>query len=596
LITSTVTQDIIETSTATLQDNLEDQITQTIQPSSTLSGAYLAKRVVDGTTTDFSIWYSNALLAAISGGTLIASGTDQNLSDFTLSFTLNVSDTATDYSPPFDNSGNLIIDSQTRYVGFSGVDQSFDAIVATDNLGEFAVFAIPSGVFLNNTTQNGYQDLGFVGIETLASQMPVNGVSGYAGFALGVDTELISGEAQYHDSTLMNMYMEVNWLNGKAIGRIDDPEGGNIFFFGDVSDGTLTNITLGGYNNKDEDNTTEMVSWVEGTVKTAKFYGSAYQGFGMSGSGEFYDIASDQSSSVGSGRMVTAAFRKALDVVDTTSPTGSVTFQGFVIGVSENMTDPSSNRRLFMNYGSSDFVLNIDRESGTLSGLLSAEDTITGMATINYLEIGGSHGSAYVLDDNMVGLIGDTGSDAITTDMYTGGLKTYGNYLITGDINDQFSDYVTWGYWEIAYTDPESGAPYHLHMPGSYWIAGELTPDSTIASLASSNITGVYSGVARGVCIDTASVVSELTNGSSQITINFGTSQVTGNIAFDQITLNLTNGAITASTSGFSAEISSASTSSVNGAFYGPQAQAIAGNFNADISGNTYLGIFGGNR
>ena len=62
-------------------------------------------------------------------------------------------------------------------------------------------------------------------------------------------------------------------------------------------------------------------------------------------------------------------------------------------------------------------------------------------------------------------------------------------------------------------------------------------------------------------------------------------------------TLNVTStiGALTAP--GFSASIPPAATSFVNGSFYGPNAESIAGNFYVDFGGsNRYMGVFGGDR
>nr|HOO47629.1 transferrin-binding protein-like solute binding protein [Deltaproteobacteria bacterium] len=164
------------------------------------------------------------------------------------------------------------------------------------------------------------------------------------------------------------------------------------------------------------------------------------------------------------------------------------------------------------------------------------------------------------------------------------------------DPHSQYSEYVTWGYWEISYEDPESAAQYHLHLPGDFWIAGELTPASVIQDLAMNNIQGSYAGGAKGICINTLSEVSELTGGVSQIQVDFGTYQVSGNITFDQVNLELDSGIVYASSPQFSAGILGAGTSLVNGAFFGPNANAVGGNFDADMSGTRYMGIFGGSR
>ena len=599
-----VSQDIIDTSTAASQDSLEDTVTQTVESGIPLSGEFLARCTADMTTTDFTTWYGSTAGAHVLSGSVAGSGTDQNGIVFDFSFTMNPYDPDAVYAPPFNEVGDPTAEMQTRYVGLPGVDQDFQNVVISDNLGEFATFAIKDGLFTRDSVQYGYRDLGFVGVPTLASQMPADGVCSYMGPAIGVDMQLISGQTMHIDTEMSAMMMELNWLSKKVIGRIDFDTGpsdptqdqysdGKTFFFADIEGSTLTNMRLCGPGGPGDETMPDRITWVEGTGGFAQFYGSEYQGIGITGTGAFYDIATDQATPIGTGRMISAGFREMQEDFDLTSPTGTATFQGFLTGLSEDMDDIYTNRRLFMNFDSSDFSFTVDKNTGTLSGTLSATDQISGSSSLNFLEIGMSHGSAFVLEDNMVAIIGDTGSDAIETGASTGGLKPYGNYLITGGIDEQFSEYVTWGYWEISYEDPESAEQYHLHMPGSYWIAGELTPSSVISDMVTNNITGTYSGGAKGIHINTSSEVSELTNGASSIQVNFGTYQVTGSINFDEINLPLTGSSLTPTTSSFSSQISGAASSSVNGAFFGPNAEALGGNFDAEISGSRYIGIFG---
>jgi hypothetical protein len=94
-------------------------------------------------------------------------------------------------------------------------------------------------------------------------------------------------------------------------------------------------------------------------------------------------------------------------------------------------------------------------------------------------------------------------------------------------------------------------------------------------------------------------MVQELANGKTNISINFAstsTTAISGSLNFDQLILNVTGtpGAVT--NSGFSATVDGAAASRVNGAFYGPSAEGIGGNFNADMGGMKYHGIFAGDR
>jgi hypothetical protein len=152
----------------------------------------------------------------------------------------------------------------------------------------------------------------------------------------------------------------------------------------------------------------------------------------------------------------------------------------------------------------------------------------------------------------------------------------------------------------MAYQDPNSGADYHLHGPGSYWIAGPQTPALEVSNLMATNFSGVYSGGAQGFLSNTSGQISELTGGSTNLTIDFNPSAtfpVSGTISFDQVNLNLMSSTGDVTTNGFGAQISGATTSSVQGAFFGPNAAAVGGKFGARMStGEDYYGIFAGSR
>ncbi|HON39490.1 MAG: transferrin-binding protein-like solute binding protein [Desulfomonilia bacterium] len=72
---------------------------------------------------------------------------------------------------------------------------------------------------------------------------------------------------------------------------------------------------------------------------------------------------------------------------------------------------------------------------------------------------------------------------------------------------------------------------------------------------------------------------------------------VSGYIRFDEIQLNLGNGNISTTDSTLSANINGMAESMVQGAFFGPNAQAVGGSFHArEMDRTRYIGIFGGNR
>ena len=266
------------------------------------------------------------------------------------------------------------------------------------------------------------------------------------------------------------------------------------------------------------------------------------------------------------------------------------------------MDDPAVNRRLYLSSGPSDLQFSVNKDTGALSGTLSASDVFASGYLIVNMEVGDTNGSAFVLDDNFGAGLGDGGGTVITDGTNWGGLKTYGNYMVSMPPDSQFSEYVSWGYWEAAYVDPTSLAEYHIHQPGSLWIAGERTPAGYVQGLIDGNaFVGTYQGPAHGIEISAGGVVSELTNGSTNLTIDFSQAavadKISGTISFDQA--SFTAAGLTSTSGGFTANFTDANvnTSTVNGAYFGPNAEAIGGNFHTDlVGGERYMGIFGGNK
>jgi hypothetical protein len=429
-------------------------------------------------------------------------------------------------------------------------------------------------------------ELGFVGDRSIS--VPANGIEGFD----GVVRHKTIGSLDYTEDPSK---MVVNWYNKKFFGVVDDPnqtdEEFPVFFFGDVNGTALENIRVIG---SDFDSSGNRVSSINGTGTFGHLYGDGAEAAGLAMEGVDVNVRNqaDRQEWTAYGAQVRSSSSQP------TAPTGTAIFKGFVMGYAEDMAAPDVNRRIFTNSQPGDFKLNINRDAGTISGTLTAVDINGSSSAINNLQIGGSLPSVYILDDTMLAFLG--GANSISTAGSSGGLKQYANYLVTRKEETPVSPYTTWGYWEMAYRDPDSGADYHLHGPGSYWIAGPQTPASEVSNLMATNFTGVYSGGAQGFLANTTGQISELTGGSSNLTIDFtpgATFPVLGTISFDQVNLNLMSSTGDVTTSGFGAQISGATTSSVQGAFFGPNAAAVGGKFGAKMStGEGYYGIFAGSR
>ena len=139
-----------------------------------------------------------------------------------------------------------------------------------------------------------------------------------------------------------------------------------------------------------------------------------------------------------------------------------------------------------------------------------------------------------------------------------------------------------------------------MAAPYSYWIAGNPTPAGVISNLQTGNFTGVYNGKAIGTELNATGGAISIAD-TCALTANFGTSTIAGNINFPGvITLPIPMGSQNISSNHFTAAIFNGTDVSgqVNGAFFGPAANAVGGNFNASNSSTNkaYLGIFGGTR
>ena len=167
------------------------------------------------------------------------------------------------------------------------------------------------------------------------------------------------------------------------------------------------------------------------------------------------------------------------------------------------------------------------------------------------------------------------------------------------------NDFITWGYWEIADTD---GGKNQLFSSQSFFVTGQETSKGIVDNLISNTFTGTYLGKALGVQLDsTGQNVTRLTSssgtnpwGTVNLNINFAAAAATpasGTFTFDQATLHVTSSTGQLTRSGFQATITGTTTSAINGAFYGPAAEAVGGKFDAVMgTGVRYLGVFGGNR
>lgn len=419
---------------------------------------------------------------------------------------------------------------------------------------------------------------------------PATGITHFNGSVSGTVTKN-DGTTEPIDESLELL---ANWHNNTIIGSSSDLvyQSMPVYFFGKISGTSVTDIIFFGGSGGDStidvgvggDNTIDVV---EGTG-TGSFSGYAYGIFNMTASGSDYSIEPFDQPVFSTW----SASAQAQEGTTKPSDSGSSTWKGYAVGLSENMADINTNRHLIRNANHGDFTMTINKDTGTVSGRLQATD---GTFTTNLNVGGGTTSSAYVHDQLIVALLNGTITTA-TTDS----LKDHGNYMFSGPMDEQTTEYATWGYWEIAYQNPGTSEQYHNHVPGAMWIAGVPTSSTDLAALAAGNVVGQYNGDVRGSRIQTGGMVNEV-NGTFQMDVNFaelgtagafaGTMQLDGhNFTTQSISGpgdgQFTNGLI--SGDGYTGDIS--------GTLYGPAATSIGGNFTTSTTTETYQGIYGGNR
>ncbi len=426
---------------------------------------------------------------------------------------------------------------------------------------------------------------------TLPPPPPSDGIYAFEGTIGGVSTGLISPYVGITDTFINNMSMGVNWHNHRIFGvAYDNQNNNNVFFFGSVNGSTVTDLTILGIDTYGQNYDPGVISGSGMGV----FAGTAYDFFAFAATGStalIKNLAQPHDTWLAAG-----GGQQTPGVINPVSPTGTETWKGFAVGTSVDLAAPYSSSVAMYQSAPNDFSMTVNKDIGTISGTLTpGVELQTSFDTISGLVIGHATDltkSVYLRDDLIAALFNPVGGSHT--------LKPYGNFMVVADPSEQFSSYVTWGYWQIAYTDTYDGTTERLMTaPYSLWIAGN--PTSNIDMAALNGYKGTYNGNAIGTEISTNGAKSSI-SGTCVLNADFTNGWVDGNIILPGTTLPFSSVPIT--TNSFTGNISNGSNISgqIKGGFFGPAAIAVGGNFNATKTGQTmpdtkqYLGIFGGNR
>lgn len=504
----------------------------------------------------------------------------------------------------------------TGYAGFSTSVENIsylDATLGALNLTS-TTYADFGGQFFYNTFYNtidstpDYLIGRLIYAGTPSTAIPTAGMDLFTGHVIHNNTS-----GAYYDANLEQTTIEVSYYNRRIIGRTSEvstvigKSGGAVFFGTLNSDGSANlSVIAGGGPSSGYSPTSPPPSGPNGVTSstgtaTANLYGNSNQGLGFTASGFDYSLFSNVQTNTW--EAIGALFRQPTTKFLTVYPTSPLTYTGFVVGVADD-TSTGAASRIFMNNAASSFNMTAYPVTGMISGSINAAElTSSGVITLSGLTVGGSAAnSAYIHTEDMAAVL--SGSNLA---LAAHGNLLYNNGPGTPQITSVVNDYLTWGYWEMAYTDPIDGSSDHLFSSQSFFVAGQQTDPAYISGIMNTSFSGTYTGRAFGVGLDAAGQnAMPLTNGTTNLTVNFqnpsAVNAVTGSINFDQASLSVNSAASTLNNNGFTAYVSSVSgtapaSSAVNGAFYGPAADAVGGNFIAKMgAGPTYLGIFGGSR
>lgn len=439
------------------------------------------------------------------------------------------------------------------------------------------------------------KEMGFTGDR--AAAIPSTGLWSYGG-------EL----KDQNDSTIQdNITVFINWDNQRFLAleetHLNPDKTPHGFAFGQVTDsGEIVAVQVLGTENF---NNSGQIETITGHETFGHIYGTAQEAAGMALEGVDINVQDQTIQRAWSDTLAVTVDTKVANV----NP-GSVTWNGFFMGVGEDMNAPDIDRVAFVNNDSADFKTTIDKDSGTLTGTLSGYDFLQPSNQITMTIGGDKNKSVYISDDKIAAVLG--GTSVVSNPSGNTTLKAHGNFMISS-METPLSDNTNWGYWEVAYEEPGTAKDYHVHVPGAFWVAGEQTSASMVSKIISDSVSthfkGNYTnGKARGVKFDHNGQMTPLTNGQTNLFIDFDSGvslPVTGNISFTEINLPVTSLPGDVTSQGFKGTVSGADTGSrVNGTYFGNTvkdgvqgANGIGGNFSATFSGTTtYQGVFAGDR
>ncbi|NOQ32388.1 MAG: hypothetical protein GQ570_14860 [Helicobacteraceae bacterium] len=451
-----------------------------------------------------------------------------------------------------------------------GVEHTGTYQIQADNTGEFMVGTTDEQWTIDGETHN-YKDMYYSGKATDTTKLEDNKEYVYSGFKELVNTKdggtFLNDSSYNSDFTNKTTHLNTKTKSMTQYDRTKVHEAGATFNSMRLkSDGTVSGVKYS------KDTTTNSVGSVDGSL-----YGSDGQGFGATSSSKTHTNsgATNQDLKSSSEGIQASYLGSTKDVVNTGTYTQN---RGFQSGGAPANTG----------------VLNIDRESGTISGttvMKKGATAYTASGTVN-------DGSSYYINDDKYGVL-IQGNGAV--DKASWMVAVPDKMDANGELTQSADDESSWGYWTADLDNGDGTITKVDHR--STWVSGTATDTSHVQNLIDSGASASFSGNTMGTVSDGTNTGSILMNGNNQLDIGIdfggGVNAVTGNMAFDsQIgsetvkNWSSTIGGGTVTNSGFNADLGGGA-GSMQGAYYGTgEVKSVGGNFNLGNGGQTAQGVF----
>ncbi|KHG33734.1 MAG: hypothetical protein OA34_07805 [Sulfurospirillum sp. MES] len=479
------------------------------------------------------------------------------------------------YPNQSDSTFSIDTASAAHVVGteyYQGSISDATSIFGQDMSGASVFHADGDQDFFRYILQNGSSTVeGYYGERlSSSSKLPTTGVSTY-----DIRERVVSPytKTSYASDT---MKLFVNWATGKVYGfdtnALMDSAEGTTIFVGDIDRAALE--ISGNYTFKtrrlsvsENSNLPRVIKDAMRDTTTLQLYGNAYpNGMGGTFGATYYSESGTPSLS----SMMMSGYVNTKTVAKSYTPSDGEVWSGHAVGFVANRSTGA------VAIDASTTTDDVQMTLKPSTGEVKASITVTDGSTNRTLTTDYTDTNVYVNQNAFVAMK-DSGS-----------VPTYA--ATTMSENDSYN-YLSWGTWST-----ELSASHKTVVDGSRWIAGKLTPTTSMPSSG----TATYNGTVQGMSYESGAL--KTLNGTHTMNANFASGTITGtmnvNYASSGASYATTNlNAVSISGNGFAGGLNGTdNTGSIKGSFYGPAANEIGGTWALSKTGSSAAGIFAGKK